>query len=86
MQVYGRRDSGEHAHERWLLGFLPVDVPAHATVTASVPFTLEPLALWSDDARIRVPADRATVRVQVGAHAQDPHALAVDLAPAALTR
>ena len=86
VQVYGRRDSGEHAHERWLLGFLPVDVPAHVTVTTSVPFSLEPLALWSDDARIRVPADRATVSVQVGAHAQDPHALAVDLAPAPLSR
>jgi len=49
-------------------------------------FVQEPLALWSDDARIRVPADRATVSVQVGAHAQDPHALAVDLAPAPLSR
>ena len=85
VQVYGRRGSSEHAHETWLLGFLPVDVPARATVTISVPFSLEPLALWSDEARFRVPADRATVTVEVGAHARDPHALAVDLAPAPLT-
>ena len=82
VQVYGRRRTGDHADETWLLGFLPVEVPAGGTVTTSVPFTLDPLALWSDDARTRVPADPADVSVQIGAHARDPHAVAVDLAAA----
>jgi beta-glucosidase len=82
VQVYGRRRSGEHAGETWLLGFRPVDVPAGRTTTVSVPFSLEPLALWSDAAQTRVPADPASVSVEVGAHARDPHAVAVDL-PAA---
>jgi hypothetical protein len=81
MQVYGRR-SGEHADETWLLGFRPVEVPAGGSVTTSVPFSLEPLALWSDDAQTRLPAPPPEVSVEVGAHARDPHALAVDLAGA----
>ena len=50
--------------------------------SGSVPFSLEPLALWSGEARARVPADPAAVTVEVGGHAHDPDAVAVDL-PAA---
>jgi beta-glucosidase len=79
VQVYGRRRSGAHSGETWLLGFHPVDVPAGTTVTTPVGFSLGPLALWSDAARTRVPADPDDVSVHVGAHAQDAYAVAVAL-------
>ena len=70
VQVYGRRRAGEHAHERWLLGFLPVNVPARATLT-----TIRPVLARAARPVVRRracpgPGRSATVSVQVGAHAQ----------------
>jgi beta-glucosidase len=79
LQVYGQRTGGEHADERWLLGFLPVEVPAGGQVTATVPFSLQPLALWSSADRIRQLPNPSEVRLEVAAHARDDAALPLSL-------
>jgi beta-glucosidase len=81
VQVYGQRTSGEHADERWLLGFLPIEVPAGGQVTARVAFSLQPLALWSSADRIRVLPNPSEVRIELAAHARDDAALPLMLHP-----
>ena len=81
VQVFGRRRSGPHAGETWLLGFRSVEVAAGATGRFEVPYSLEPLALWSSAARTRVLPGPDDVEVVVAAHAHDPAAVPVALTP-----
>jgi beta-glucosidase len=74
VQVYGHRLRGEHAGERWLVGFAGVEVHAGGFATVPVPISLTPLALWNDDARVRIPPDLDDVELEVGAHVHDPAA------------
>jgi beta-glucosidase len=79
VQVYGHRLSGEHAGERFLVGFAGVDVHAGGFATVPVPVSLTPLALWNDEARDRILPDAEDVELEVGAHAHDPHAAVLRL-------
>ena len=82
LQVYGRRRSGVHAGETWLLGFRSVPVRAGHSARIDVPFSLEPLALWSPTERVRVPPTADDVEVVVAAHWNDPSGVPVTLSPA----
>lgn len=77
VQIYGSRTTGEYAGESWLLGFLPVSAPAQGSTTVTVPFSCEPLGLWSEESRTRVRPDIARIELRVAAHAHDPAAIAV---------
>jgi beta-glucosidase len=82
LHVYGRRRSGEHAGETWLLGFSAVSVPAGRHARVDVPFCLDPLALWSPEEGTRVLPALDDVDVVVAAHAHDPAGVSVTLSPA----
>jgi beta-glucosidase len=77
VQVYGRRTEGEHAAERYLVGFAPVEVPAGASVDLEVPVSLLPLAVWNPELKQREHPVNTTVELLVGAHAKDPAACRV---------
>lgn len=76
VQVYGHTTSGPYAHERFVVGFVPVAVPAGGTETVAVDVAFLPLAHW-DGAR-RVLPEVADVVLEVGAHAHDPAAARVE--------
>jgi beta-glucosidase len=80
VQVYGSRLAGEHAGERFLVGFAGVEVHAGGFATVPVPISLTPLALWNDEAKVRIPPDPDDVELEVGAHAHDPQAAILRLA------
>jgi len=77
VQVYGRRASGPHAGELWLVGFAGVDVPAGASVPLEVEVSFTPLALWDKAARTRRLPAAADVVLEVGSYAHDPAAVVV---------
>jgi beta-glucosidase len=74
VQVYGRRTEGEHAAERYLVGFAPVEVSAGASVELEVPVSLLPLAVWNPERKRREHPVHTKVELVVGAHAKDPAA------------
>ncbi|WP_436789671.1 glycoside hydrolase family 3 C-terminal domain-containing protein [Yinghuangia sp. YIM S10712] len=80
VQVYGRRTEPDHADETALLGFACVDIVAGATASVDVDASLLPLARWDSTQRRRVLPGINAVALDVGAHARDPHAVAVPLA------
>jgi beta-glucosidase len=88
VQVYGRRLTGEHDGEVWLLGFLSVAVEAGCAERVTVPFSLEPLALWSKEARTRMLPSTDDVELIVASHRHDvgsvrpTHSPAPDMRPA----
>jgi beta-glucosidase len=79
VQVYGHRRSGEHAGERFLVGFAGVEVHAGGFATVPVPISLTPLALWNGAAKDRILPDPDDVELEVGAHAHDPQAAVLRL-------
>lgn len=79
VQVYGRRRSGAHQRESWLLGFAAVAVEAESQVSVTVDFSRLPLALWSREQGTRVLPDLDDVILKVGADARAPDALVVEL-------
>ncbi len=81
VQVYGRRRTGTYAGELLLSGFAVVEVPAGATTHVEVGVALDALAEWDPDRRRRVPPDPADVVLEVSAHAHDPSAVHLPLAP-----
>ncbi len=81
VQVYGRARTGAYAGESMLVGFAPVFAPAGATVSVPVQVSLAPLAVWDPVRRRRVPPSTSDVELEVGAHAHDPGALSLQLAP-----
>jgi beta-glucosidase len=80
VQVYGSRRSGSYAGELLLAGFSVADVPAGERVQVTVDVSLVALAEWDPATRQRVVPPPADVTLEVGAHAHDPSAVAVDLA------
>ncbi|MBN2371972.1 MAG: glycoside hydrolase family 3 C-terminal domain-containing protein [Vicinamibacteria bacterium] len=74
IQVYGCRTEGEHAAENYLVGFMPVEVPAGESVNAEAPVSLAPLAVWNPELKKRERPANTTVELRVGAHAKDPAA------------
>ena len=79
VQVYGRTATGPYAGELLLAGFAPVEVPAGASATVDVDVSFTPLAAWDAAARRRVPPAPGDVRLEVGSHAHDPHAVIMQL-------
>jgi len=79
VQVYGRRVSGPHAGELWLVGFAAVNVPAGAAVPVEVKVSFTPLALWDKSAKKRVLPAIENVALEVGAFAHDPAAVTLKL-------
>ena len=75
VQVYGRRASGAHAGELWLVGFAGVDVPAGASAPVEVEVSFTPLALWDKAAKTRVLPEVGDITLEVGAFAHDPEAI-----------
>jgi beta-glucosidase len=79
VQVYGRRVSGPHAGELWLVGFAAVNVPAGAAVPVEVKVSFTPLALWDKSVKKRVLPAIENVALEVGAFAHDPAAVTLKL-------
>ncbi len=79
VQVYGRRASGPHAGELWLVGFAGADILAGAAVPVEVNVSFTPLALWDKSAKKRVLPSAGNVVLEVGSFAHDPAAVAVEL-------
>ncbi len=79
VQVYGRRATGAHAGELWLVGFAGVDVPAGAAAPVEIEVSFTPLALWDKAAKTRVLPAASNIILEVGAHAHDPAAVVMNL-------
>jgi len=79
VQAYARATTGPYAGESMLVGFVPVFVPAGATVSVPLTMSLLPLAHWESGSRTRVVPAPAHVEVEVGAHAHDPDSLRLRL-------
>lgn len=79
VQVYGRRTSGAHAGELWLVGFAGVDVPAGAAVPVEIEVSFTPLALWDKATKTRVFPAASNIVLEVGAYAHDPAAVVMNL-------
>lgn len=79
VQVYGRRASGPHAGELWLVGFAAVEVPAGAAVVVDVQVSFTPLALWDSSAKKRILPATEDLVLEVGSFAHDPAAAVLPL-------
>jgi beta-glucosidase len=79
VQVYGRRVSGDHAGELWLVGFDGVDIPAGARAQVEVEVSFTPLGLYDTSEKKRVLPEVGDVVLVVGAFANDPDAVTVNL-------
>jgi beta-glucosidase len=81
VQVYGRSRTGPYAGELLLVGFAPVFTRAGLTVSVPVTVSLTPLAAWDPERCRRVRPLPSDVELEVGSHAHDPGALALQLVP-----
>ena len=81
VQVYGQRTDGIHAGEWLLAGFLSVFVPSGGTIDAAVPVSLEALGSWNPATKTIEAPSVTSVTFRVGAHAEDPQALHLAIAP-----
>lgn len=79
VQVYATSDAGPYAGQRMLVGFGCVNVAAGASASAQFEGSLLPLARWDEATATRKIPPLSTIRLEVGAFAGDPAAVACKL-------
>lgn len=75
VQVYATTTSGPYPGQSMLVGFAALHLPARATRQIDVAVNFLPLAHWDPELKARVLPDPATIRLQVGSHANDPSSI-----------
>lgn len=79
VQVYGSTSSGPYRDQSLLVGFASIAVPAGAVREVDISVDLLPLSHWDATRKTRIRPDPATVRLAVGAYANDPSSITLGL-------